>query len=819
MKQFFEWYLGIPPSADGQGTAWKYDWRSPWPHWLPPWGVLLLLLAVVAYVAWVYYRDARTQSLLTRLSLTGLRLAAIALVLVFLSELTLSVDRTGLPTLVVLIDTSESMQFEDDYSGDELRSAVRQLSDFAASAEPATPVTSAPQRLMLTKALLLQEDGAWLKALLRRHKLRVYTIGESATQLGDGELLNAADVDALLPLIAELKADGPATRLGPAVQKVLEELRGAPPSAVIVFSDGITSTNEAEALTSVVSIARDKLVPVFTVGLGTEEPAQDVQVYGLLADDVAFVSDPVPFSVKVKSFGVEGQPLTVRLVQRDTQKTVATTDIIGGVDGTAQKAELVWTPTEKGEFEFVAEITPLADETNPHNNTSQPQTVSVRQDPIRVLLVDSAARYEFRYLKHMLEREAFREGGQKTLELDTVLQDADLEYVDSDRTAIARFPVRRDELFQYDVVIFGDVDLAFLSPAVIENLRDFVREAGGGLMMIAGERFNPLGYRGTLLEDMLPVELLAARAPAPNTGTIVDPFQPELTPAGRQSNTVFRFRETTLESQNVWNSLPPLYWFIETPTLKPGAVVFAQHPYRTGEDGNLPLIAVQQFGAGKVWYHATDELWRWRFRRGDSEYGRYWLQAIRYLTRTRLLGQDRGAKLTADREQYQRGDTVTLRVRFLDDRLAPPAGGKVTVMLERRGDAQRKVELSRLPQSTDIFEGQVPRIGEGAYHVWVVDPTFTDAPPSDDFLVESLSRELAVRNMNKEELLQTAKQTGGKYFNIATALGMADDLPPGQPVPLESQDPVLLWNRWELLLLFTLVLTTEWLWRKRLRLV
>ncbi len=77
-------------------------------------------------------------------------------------------------------------------------------------------------------------------------------------------------------------------------------------------------------------------------------------------------------------------------------------------------------------------------------------------------------------------------------------------------------------------------------------------------------------------------------------------------------------------------------------------------------------------GSGKVIFHATDETWRWRFRVGDVFFARYWVQTIRYLSRSKLLGKDRSAELTVDRREYRRGEPVRVRVRFLDDRQAPP---------------------------------------------------------------------------------------------------------------------------------------------------
>ena len=171
------------------------------------------------------------------------------------------------------------------------------------------------------------------------------------------------------------------TRPGPAVQKVLDDLRGTPPSAIILLSDGITTTTDNEKLTTVAEAARNRLVPIYTVALGSEEPARDLQIYGLLAEDFAFVNDPVAFSAKLKAYGFENQDITVRLKQKGSSKVLAEQTVKAGADGEAIKVELTHAPPKKGEFEYVLEVPLKPDETNTQNNVTQPQLVSVSQDP------------------------------------------------------------------------------------------------------------------------------------------------------------------------------------------------------------------------------------------------------------------------------------------------------------------------------------------------------------------------------------------------------------------------------------------------------
>lgn len=802
LKRFFEWYLGAPPAEPGQGTQWQFGFTSPFPNWMPAWLVLVSCATAVAMTVVVYRRDAHSAPRIRRIAMVLLRVAAVAMVLLFLTGLTLTIDRTGLPVVVVMIDDSASMGLEDQYRDEDVEAAVRELL--------AVSDTQAPVRLNLAKGILAADDGSFLKQLVRNHKLRVYRFSETAVPVGRAEYLRAKDVDELLANLNALEPTGENTRPGPAVRKVLEDLRGTPPTAIVLLTDGITSTTDADRLSAVAGEALDKLVPLFCIGVGSEEPARDLQLYDVVVDEVAFVNDTILFSARLKGYGYRGKSVKVTLRERGADGTLDERNIQIGEDGRPQKIELTHVPPEAGEFDYVVAVESQSDETNPDNN-AETRHVSVRAEKIRVLLADSTPRYEYRYLKHVLERD-------KTVDVATVLQEADVEYSSEDDSALPHFPVKREDLFRYDVIVLGDVNPGFLSSGVQQNLQEFVSEAGGGVVFVAGPQYDPIAYRGSPLEVMLPIDLAGAKLPRVD-GTIVDGFRPQLTMEGMKGSSIFRFADGEQESRRIWNDLPDLYWLLEAPSLKDGAVVFAEHPRRMGAKGRLPVIAMQRYGGGKVVFHATPELWRWRFRAGDQYYGRYWVQLIRYLSRSKLLGGDRTAELTADRLVYQRGGTVQLRVRFFDERLIPAGDEGVIAMIERRGDVQRPVALTRAPQSPAVFTGQFPRAPEGSYHAWIATPAFNEAPPSTDFRVEAPLQELEKRSLDRADLTLAADTTHGRYYPLDEAASVPDDVPRGHAVPLESQDPILIWNRWELLTLFAVLLMCEWLLRKRTRLV
>ncbi len=162
---------------------------------------------------------------------------------------------------------------------------------------------------------------------------------------------------------------------------------------------------------------------------------------------------------------------------------------------------------------------------------------------------------------------------------------------------------------------------------------------------------------------------------------------------------------------------------------------------------------------------------------------------------------------------------MQFRASFLDDRLISAAESRVTVILQPQGGPQRQIELKRLPQAPTIFEGTFPHAVAGSYHAFIASPTFENAPPSVDFRVISPLGEMRTVKMDVSELTQTAKITGGKYHSLAEIDEVLDAIPPGHPVPLETEEPKQLWNFWLTLAVFAALLCGEWILRKRLRLL
>jgi hypothetical protein len=789
--------LGVAAPQPGEAINPQIRLEQPWPQSL----LVFTVLGSVLLIIWLYRREGKA-SIVWKLLLAGVRIALVLLAMFMLSEAVLSVERTGLPYLTIVVDNSASQRIADQYEKPEVKAALDRLAVPGADGQAT--------RLAISKGLILKDRARLIRALEVEHKVRFYVVSGATRSLT--EVDRPEDVDKAVKELQAVEATGSQSRLGDGLRHVLTELRGAPPSAIVLFSDG--QTTEGEPLSKAAELAEKKGVPLFTVGVGSEEPARDIELTELLVDDVVFVDDAVRFQAKLLAKGFSGEKVVIRLKEADAgnkspgaASEVASKEVEAPADGKPSRVELVYHPKTTGERIFIMEVEQRPRELQVENNRIE-RVITVRREKLKVLYVDSEPRYEFRYLKNYLERD-------ETIELNVVLLSSDPEYSDEDRSAVPTFPAAKEALFAYDVVIVGDTDPSALSQPQMQSLVEFVTDKGGGVLFIAGELFNPLAYRRTPLEFLLPIELSDARNPTA-IGAAVSAFRPELTLEGRASP-IFRLGDDDAASAQIWERLPQLFWYFEAPRKKPAALVLAEHPTIFGADGKLPLMLYQFVGFGKVMFHAVDDTWRWRFRAGDSYFGRFWVQTVRFLARSRLLGQ-RQAEVQTDRRRYQRGQPIQFRVRFPNPGLAPTRGD-VVVQVERAGQGPRKLTLKLVPGTRNLFEGALPQAQEGDYDVRLVPPPVLDPIPMTSFHVDPPISEFEHIEMNASELIRAAEATKGKFYTPLTADSLLKDLPKPANVRLDTDPPIPLWNTWPVLSVFLGLLTAEWVFRKRKQMV
>ncbi|HEX5472644.1 MAG TPA: VWA domain-containing protein [Lacipirellulaceae bacterium] len=769
-------------TSHAEAATWQLDSRWSW----APWATLLLILVAIAWTIAVYSRESGSAGRIYRAFLVTLRLVAIGLVLVMIAQWALALWLTGPPAIALVIDHSASMGITDHY--DHKAESSRLNERLIANG------LSEPTRLNIAKVLLKQDNGRFLDQLAARYRLAAYAVAGDVVRLAPSG--SPAELGRGIHDLSVTGSTSQATRIGDALLRALDDSRGAPPAAVILLSDG--NVTQGISLADAADSLRSAGVPLLAVGIGSAKPPRDIELADVLVDEAVFVNDVVSLQAQIKATGLEGQPAKVVLRREGVSKPIAEKSIVLPATGKTLSVQLTDRPTKPGDVKYIVEVSTRADETKKDNNR-QLRTVEVRDQKIRVLLAVGYPNYEFRYLKTLLERD-------HTIQLSTYLQDADPEYAEQDKTALRSFPLSRDELFKYDVLIIGDLDPGLLPASVWQSVRAFVAEKGGGAAFVAGSRFLPAAYRDNRdIAALLPVSIDSLSAPVKITSAVPHGFSVRPTPLGLQ-NPAMQLGDSPDKTQQVWNKLAPLYWIAPVGQLKPGAQILA-------EAAGKPAICFQYYGAGRVLFDAIDATWRWRIGAGERYFARYWVQMIRFLAHGEL-GKGRGMELTCDRREYQQGETAQLRARFLDAKLAP-TGGEVVVLVDAPGQARRRVTLRRNPSIAGIYEGTIPDLTDGRYSILMIQPELRGHPPAVQFSVVAPPGEFARTEMNANGLAAAAEATHGKFYTTADMDHLSDNLPAGRRVPTRNLPPIPIWNRWWILAVFLGCLTAEWILRKR----
>ncbi len=746
---------------------WRVRWSWDWPLWLSA----LMALVVVGGVAAIYFREVSPAGKSARVVLTLLRLTALALVLAMLAQPVVERFRMGRPHLVVLVDRSASMNTRDV-----TLKKTGKLGDLS--------------RLEATKTLLTAGPDPLLKKWQSTYELEVVALDEQITGL-----------DSKLQSLDTSGKAAAATRLGDAVDYALQELSGPLPTAIVLFTDGITT--RGQPLNQAAQRARSLRVPLYTVAIGSPNKLPDIALENLVTEEVVFPGDRLQVEATLRATGYAGRQANVLLLETLQNQVLAQTTVELPPEGALRTVRLALRPEKPGKLSLQLKVEPLEGEWNVENNTVS-QAVEVRDDKINVLFVQASPSYEYRALKSLLERDP-------AIELRVHLQEADADFSDVDEIAIAEFPFEENELLNFDVLLLGDVDPALLPSRVWPKLQRFVSEHGGGMVCIAGPRFMPQAFQDIRpLQVLLPFELPAIALPHSEVPRSIQP-----TALGWQTPSL-QLGETEAESRAIWRSLPTVSWLYEVKTVKPGAQVLAEQaapPSRQGD--SLPAILRHYVGAGEVLFHATDETWRWRWRTDDRYFARYWGQVLRRLGRWRLAANRQQIVLRANRAHYRPGEEVRLQVQFRNPSEAPADNQGVVVHLQAETGSRREIRLRRRSGHRGVFEAVVRGLLPGKYEGMMLRPSPSGSDRVARFEIERPPRELTRVAVNRQGLAEAAKISGGKSYTLETVSELVGNLPPPRAVPIGQLPAQPLWNSHAAMALFVLVLTGEWLLRRR----
>ena len=609
-----------------------------------------------------------------------------------------------------------------------------------------------------------------------------------------------------------------------------------PLAGVIVLSDGrhTAKSDPIEAATRLMLLD----VPAIPVVFGSEQRPKDISIQSVEHPQIVFLDDELSVRVRALADGYAGEELNLTLTHPDGAEE--TRPLVVPETGRAVFDEqFSLTGDEAGRHEYQLAIDNRPGETRDDNN-ARSFGFNVVDDHSHVLLIESEARWDFRYLQTALDRD-------ERIGVTPVVFNQPYLDVLPDTFFPRRLPfesrdfdAENSPLAETDLIVVGDVTNREFPPEAWALVEHWVRDLGGTLVLAAGRNAMPSGHQAPSLYRMLPVSQLrelAIRNVAPTALPHEMGFTLALTDDGADED-FLRLDADAVTNRSVWQSLPGHMWGLTGNARPTASVLVAAHGLPASVLGPQPaglsplererrtgMLVHQYYGFGQVLWLGVDSTWRWRHRRGDELHHRFWGQIARWATRNKASAGNDVVRLSLSDSQIEPNTPLTIRARWQKRFLDQHANLKASIEFSRAdgpsSDADGaasplRIDLQATERQPLIFEGAIDSLPPGAWTARLVTaPQVLETPVEVDlFVSQQATAETVDLTANRDLLTRIAATSSGGRLLLPDQIHEAIDLLNLPADATELHQEQSLWDHWLTMMAFFALLTAEWITRK-----
>ena len=594
----------------------------------------------------------------------------------------------------------------------------------------------------------------------------------------------------------------------------------SPVVGIVLLTDG-RDNSDRDAVVEAARLGQNS-TPVFPVIFGSKFRPKDLAIAKLDYVPTTFKDDKSLLTATLNTAGYEGEEIEV-ILEQEGEESVTKTIM---PDSTIATVAFDLKTVKVGRHKYTLRMEPRPGETRDDNN-SKTFAATVTDDTVRALVLEGAARWEFRFINNALERDPRVDvkGVVYRQPYLGILQDTffprTLELPD------AADDLAESPFAEPDLVILGDVAPGDIPEIGWQMLEKFVDESGGTLVFIAGKQHFPLAYQSKIVERLLPMTKLrpinidgaTAKAPPSERG-----FHLKLTAEGEDMD-VMQFDPDAKQNREIWAGLAGHTWGL-LGEAKPGANVFA-YAIQPGEEDNLEnerknaVIVRQHFGSGQVVWIGIDSTWRWRHRVGDKYHHRFWGQLARWSAENKAAAGNEFVRFGPDRSDIEVGEDAVIRAQWTQAFLKKYPNITARAIIHRAVDDESEppfaeIQLDPIDTRPLVHEALAVALPPGEYRVTLIVENGDLGPDKITavlYVNEKTTPELSDLSANRELLAQVADVSGGRLFYPDEVGGIAE-LFRDPNFTSEERLETRLWDHWLIILIFFALLTSEWVVRK-----
>jgi uncharacterized membrane protein len=521
------------------------------------------------------------------------RLVMLALLLfAFLEPSMVKYSSDTRPTVAVVVDASKSMFMTGRYAG--------ALKSF-------------------------KENSDRLK---NRFKLKYYIFSSSAKEVGGFD--NNRSIK-----------PGPSTDISRSLWEVKRE-NSDKLSGMILYSDG---QHNAEPFSG--NWIEELSVPVFPVMLKDSGDIKDVAVSSVRVGDFAFKKMPLKITVELIATGFRSKTVQVNIRNANAKGNIVASGAVNiASNDETREIALQFTPQESGKFSYVVEAVPMKGEITTLNNYRK-FDIEVVHDKIRVLYLSGQPGFEYSFLRNVLKNDSLIE----LVSFVILRNNNNLTLVSDQDLSLIPFPVAdifTKDLYDFDILILENFTFRGYGfyPPYFENIKNWVTQRSGGLLVIGGENsFGRGGWSQNPVSDILPVSF------DNDTKAEQGEFRPL---AVMPEHEIMAVDEDTQKNIEAWKEIPELDGCQQL-RIKNGAQLLLKHPL------NWAVLSCWERGRGRVAVTGSNTTWRWSLNsKNPDTYNLFWKNIIRWLSRSKGPA---GISVFFDRPSYFAGQVFSLKLR------------------------------------------------------------------------------------------------------------------------------------------------------------
>ncbi len=571
----------------------------------------------------------------------------------------------------------------------------------------------------------------------------------------------------------QLMATGIETRLGDAVQAILEQERGNPLAAIVMVSDG--QSNAGVDPVGTVSAAGASNVKLYAIGVGSAEDPVNARIVDVEAPKRVYPGDRFRLTALLQASGLQGKSCVVQLRRRASGAEAGNLTIEEELqvelnDGNAlSPVYFDVKPREIGSWVYDVKLLPPPQDSNQQDNQLDTE-VRVVEPRTTVLILAGGPTREYQFVRNLLFRD---QAVQSHVFLQTgtpgMSQEAD--------QLLTAFPSNMAEMAQYDCVIAFDADWMSLSVPQLEVLEKWVAQQAGGLILVLGPVASPK-WTGTSGNGDRRAEILRNLSPM-----VLNGRGTRLVSMGRfESESVWPLKfsedartvdflelsENPEESRDLWSRFTGVYSFYASYEPKPGALPLAYFSDpATALEGKFPIfLATQFYGAGRVIAQGSGEIWRLR-QLSDDYFDTYYTKLVRWASQSRLLRDSDRGLLLVDKQEALVGEQVNVRAVLRDEQFQPLLVASAAARLIDPNGKATPLELTPLkdPNQLGTYIGQFLAKQTGSYELRLPVGSLADQEViSQQVTVRIPTREIQRPQRNDPLLRELTERTQGMYY-------------------------------------------------------